>query len=367
MADTKRIIFVVCIAAVAALIVMQVDSIANYIGLIANALAPVGYGAVFAYLSNLVMVRIEPHVLARSQSVAAKRARRPLSILISLSAIFLVFGMGAVLVAIQLKGSVEMLGQGVTQAWSAIGGFLESLHVDDKLASLTGQRIDWNSLVNEAIQKLGGGDKLVSSAVDVGDSVARVFVDIGLGLVLCVYFLMAKERVARGALTLSTSLLPPRWSRWAYHAASVANECFSRFIAGQLTEAVILGTLCAAGMWVLGLPHALTIGVCVGASALIPVFGAWIGGIVGALMILPVSLQKTVVFLVFLIILQMVENHVIYPRTMGNATGVSSIWVISAIIVGGSLAGFVGIMLAVPCVATASRLLDPWWKRGSLP
>ena len=366
LSDTKRIVFVVFVAAMAALVVMQVDSVANYLRLVGNACAPVGAGAVFAYLANLLMVRIEPYVFAKSSSSALKRLRRPLSIFITFALIGIAFTAVSALVAFQMKDSLDMLGQGLAKAWSVLESFLASLNIDDKIASVVGQRPDWAGMVSEGFEKLGGSDKLFDSVLGVGDSLTRTLVDFGLGLVLAVYFLMAKERVARGAKTFASTVLPRPWDARAYRACVVADECFSRFISGQLVEAVILGALCTLGMWVLGLPHALTIGLCVGASALIPVFGAWIGGIIGALMILPVSVQKTLVFLVFLLVLQFVENHVIYPRTMGNATGVSSIWVLVAIVVGGSLAGILGVMLAVPCVATAMRLLEPWWRRDSL-
>lgn len=128
-------------------------------------------------------------------------------------------------------------------------------------------------------------------------------------------------------------------------------------------EAAILGSLCAIGMIILQLPHALTIGLCVGLTALIPLFGAWIGGVFGALMILPSSPEKALVFVVFLVILQSIENHFIYPRTMRHATGVSTIWVLASVIIGGAMGGIAGIMIAVPTVATAQRLLESYWKR----
>jgi predicted PurR-regulated permease PerM len=131
---------------------------------------------------------------------------------------------------------------------------------------------------------------------------------------------------------------------------------------GQCAEALILGGLCFAGMSILGLPHAFTVSLCIGTTALIPMFGAWIGGAIGALILLPSSLKAAMVFLVFLALLQTFENHVIYPRTMMHATGISTIWVIASVIVGGAMGGIAGIALAVPLAATGQELLKSWWK-----
>ena len=122
-------------------------------------------------------------------------------------------------------------------------------------------------------------------------------------------------------------------------------------------EAVILGTLCALGMLVLRLPYAAMIGALVGVTALIPVAGCWIGAGVGAFMILAVSPTKALVFLIFLLILQQLENNLIYPKVVGSSVGLSGIWVLAAVTVGGTVMGMLGMMAAVPVAASIYQLL----------
>ena len=131
----------------------------------------------------------------------------------------------------------------------------------------------------------------------------------------------------------------------------------SNFIGGQCIEAVILGSLCFLGMLLLRLPYAATISVFVGVTALIPIVGAFIGIILGAVLILSVSPIKSLIFICFLLILQQIESNVIYPKVVGNSVGLPGMWVLVAVIVGGGLGGMLGLLLGLPCVSVLYSIL----------
>ena len=137
----------------------------------------------------------------------------------------------------------------------------------------------------------------------------------------------------------------------------IANDCFHKFIVGQCTEAVILGSLCMVGMLVLRLPYAPMIGALVAFTALIPIVGAFIGAGVGAFLILMVSPSKAVIFLVFIIVLQQIEGNLIYPRVVGSSMGLPGIWVLAAVTVGGGVMGIPGMMIGVPLMAVIYKLV----------
>jgi predicted PurR-regulated permease PerM len=122
-------------------------------------------------------------------------------------------------------------------------------------------------------------------------------------------------------------------------------------------EAVIVGALCALGMTLFNMPYAVSVGVCVGVMALVPIFGAWLGGIVGFLMVLTVSLNQAIMFVVFLLILQQLESHLIYPNVVGSMVDLPGIWVFSGVLVGGTLFGVFGMLLGVPSIATVRTLV----------
>ena len=139
-----------------------------------------------------------------------------------------------------------------------------------------------------------------------------------------------------------------KWAHWITDVARMTNRTFSNFVTGQLTEAVILGTLCFLGMLIFRLPYAGVISVLVGFTALIPIFGAFIGVGIGAFLILLVRPIKALWFILFFVILQQLEGNLIYPRVVGKSVGLPGIWVLAAVTVGGNAFGLAGMLLAVP-------------------
>ncbi len=137
----------------------------------------------------------------------------------------------------------------------------------------------------------------------------------------------------------------------------MADNTFSNFIVGQCTEAVILGSLCAVGMWVLQFPYAPMTGAFIGVTALIPVAGAYLGAGVGAFMILAVDPMKAVLFLIFIVCLQQLEGNLIYPKVVGSSVGLPALWVLAAVTVGGGINGIFGMLLGVPIAATLYKLI----------
>ena len=141
------------------------------------------------------------------------------------------------------------------------------------------------------------------------------------------------------------------------YIASVADDSFHKFIVAQCTEAVILGLLCTVGMLILRLPYAAMIGAVTAVSAFIPVVGAFIGGGIGAFLILMESPSKALIFLVFIILLQQIEGDLIYPKVVGSSMGLPSLWVLAAVTVGGGVFGITGMLLGVPLASTVYKII----------
>ena len=137
----------------------------------------------------------------------------------------------------------------------------------------------------------------------------------------------------------------------------LSRSTFRNFIMGQCLEATILGVLCILGMLVLKIPYAASIGVLVGATALIPIFGAFIGAFIGAILIVSVEPIKVITFIIFIIILQQVEGNLIYPKVMGNSVGIPGIWVLVAVTIGGSLFGVFGMLIGLPIASILYTIL----------
>lgn len=224
--------------------------------------------------------------------------------------------------------------------------------------------IDWEVMVKSAIETLfHNASSTMENLMNVIMAIVTTAVTFVLAIVFAVYLLLRKERLKKDTKRLLSKWFGEKSMHRIFYVLDVVNDSFHRFIVGQCVEAVILGGLCILGMWIFRFPYPVMIGCLVGFTALIPLGGAYIGAVVGGLMIFSVSPWKAVLFLIFLAVLQQVEGNAIYPRVVGNSMGLPGIWVLSAVIVGGSLGGILGMLLAVPLTAAFYRLFQEWLRR----
>ena len=180
----------------------------------------------------------------------------------------------------------------------------------------------------------------------------------GCSFIFALYLLVGKERLGRQFQSLTEVYLKEHTRNRLMYVLSTAHDTFTKFFVGQFTEAIIIGVLCTVGMWILRFPYATMIGVLIGATALLPVVGAYLGAFIGAFMILTVNPVQAIGFLVFIVVLQQLEGNLIYPRVVGSSVGLPGIWVLAAVTVGGGFGGVAGMLLAVPATATIYRLLQ---------
>ena len=168
--------------------------------------------------------------------------------------------------------------------------------------------------------------------------------------------------VAAHLKKLIVTILPQKKAKQLLSIASLTNQTFSSFVSGQLTEAVIIGILCFLGMLILKLPYAGAISTFVAFTALIPVFGAWLGGGLGAFLILLADPIKAVWFIIYLLLLQQVEGNLIYPKVVGKSVGLPGLLVLMAVTVGGEAFGILGMLFSVPVCAVLYNLYLAFMK-----
>lgn len=188
-------------------------------------------------------------------------------------------------------------------------------------------------------------------------------VDVVFSLIMSIYVLSEKERIARFLRRLSARLLKPVHYNRLIDLSSLTFRTFTSFIRGQLLEAVILGVMCFIGMLIFGFPHAAAVSLLVGVTALIPIFGAWIGGITAAFLVAMVDPFKGLMMIVFFLVLQQVEGNLIYPRVVGSTIGLPGLLVLAAVIVGQGFFGVTGILIAVPLTAVGYRLIKDYLRK----
>ncbi|MDY3249478.1 MAG: AI-2E family transporter [Candidatus Choladocola sp.] len=356
----RKSIGIAVLAVLACLCVKYSDSFLKSFLLVISAMKPLIYGGILAYIFNILMKKLEKIYFPKNDAVWVKKTRRPVCVF---GSIFLVLFAVIVLILIvvpALGDSVYVLTKDIPKAFTRFQKWLSALLGEAGLSEIqsyvSGLQIDWNSL----FQKLGdfmskGIGSLFSSAFSMANLLAGFTFTGIISIIFSIYILFQKDNLKRQLKKAARVYVPDSWCTACGEFLHLAHETFTSYITGQVLEAVILGSLCAAGMMILKIPYAAMIGVTVGATALIPVMGAYIGAAVGAFMILTVSPLKALVFIVYLVILQQVEGNLIYPKVVGGSIGLPGIWVLAAVTVGGGLLGIPGMLIGVPFTATVYK------------
>lgn len=195
-------------------------------------------------------------------------------------------------------------------------------------------------------------DSTFSVAKNIVSSVATFFI----AFVFACYILLQKEKLSVQVRKILYAYLPEKKVGTVLAVCSLAYKTFSNFLTGQCVEALILGLMFFVTMSVIRLPYALLVGILIAFTALIPIFGAFIGCVVGAFLILMVAPVKALIFVVMFLVLQQIEGNLIYPKVVGNSVGLPSIWVLAAVSIGGSLMGVVGMLIFIPLVSVVYTL-----------
>ena len=334
------------------------SSLVDLLLLMVGAAQPLIVGCIIAYLVNILMSSYERLLFGKVKRAFSKKCRRPVCMLLAFFTLIAVVGLIVWLVLPQLTSCVQIILAEIPGLFSEFVAWVETLGVlpEDIMATLS--EIDWRSSLEKIIGLLTTGlgsvfDVLVTTVSSVFSWTVTALVSI----IFAIYILAGKERIAGQLKQLGRRYVKPGLLEKAAHVLDTVDDCFHRFIVGQCTEALILGLLCVAGMLIFRFPYATMIGALIGFTALIPVAGAYIGGALGAFMILTVSPVKALLFIVFLVVLQQLEGNLVYPRVVGSSIGLPGVWVLAAVTIGGGIMGVSGMLLGVPLAAAAYRLL----------
>ncbi|MCD7770839.1 MAG: AI-2E family transporter [Oscillospiraceae bacterium] len=369
--DWKTCFKVIVTAVVIFLVIHFVDSIFATLGVAMSAFNPLITGLVIAYIVNIPMSFYEKHYFPNSEKKSVARMRRPVCMLLGYLTIVLVIVLVLLLVIPHFVSCIKTF---IDQLPSLVLSILENKTIigllpDAVIEWLEG--INWNEIASNVSSIIGIISLLSTSITDVisdiqgtvntvtsvAPTVVSVLSTALIGIVFSVYFLSAKDKLLRQIRKLSETYLKPKWHERAYYVLGTLNESYHGYIVVQCTEAVLLGTLCTIGMLILGLPYPTMIGALIGLTALIPIAGAWIGTIIGAFMILTVNPIQAVIFILFILVLQFVDNYFIYPKIVGKSIGLPSIWVLAAVSIGGGIFGIPGMFICVPLFSALYKLI----------
>lgn len=353
--EIKQIIAVILIAIISYWILNNFNLIGNFINVIFKIIFPFILGAAFAFIFNIPMSNFEKLFRIIRKSKKNTKIERIISVVLSIFIIlFLIFLLFKLIIP-ELINVVELLIEKLpylsTQAQSLMEKALENENIRNVVDNL---KID-TTAINETI--MGNGPTLLHSSINIITSIFSGLLNIILGIVFAVYILLGKEKIKKFFKKMVLAYLPRRKAIETIRLTKLSKITFRKFVVGQFTEACIIGILCIIGMLILRIPYAITIGILVGATALIPILGAFLGAIVGAILIVSINPMKALVFIVFIIVLQQFEGKLIYPKVVGSSVGLPGILALFAVIVGGSIGGIAGILVGLPIVSIIYTVL----------
>ena len=326
------------------------DALMDLVNWITGLLRPFLIGGAIAFILNVPM-RVFEKLLPAKMKPGRRRAL----------AMLLVLG----LVIPQLGTTVTQIGNQLPLFWASVQQWVSDLMdtypdlaaaLNDTVGDMTA--INWQDAVKKATEWLTtGGVAILGGTINAASGVMSGVFDFFVSFCFAVYILAQKERLGTQARMLLYAFVPrPRADR-VVDVAGLTHRTFSKFISGQCTEAVILGSLFAVAMTLCRMPYVLLISVLIAFTALIPIFGAFIGCGVGAFLILVDDPIQALWFVVLFLCLQQVEGNLIYPRVVGSSVGLPSIWVLAAVTVGGSLMGIAGMLVMIPLASVCYSLL----------
>lgn len=329
-------------------------------GVVKSVLAPFVIGAVLAFIINVPMRSIENMLTG----VKSPTLRRTIAVILTLVVVALIISVVFWLLIPQVldtaKKFAEKLPVFFGDVQKTVVEFLDNNPelMEWVVANTDFTNVDFASLIQKVLDMFGDSvATIVSEAFSAIGSVAGFLVNAVISIMFALYCLFQKEILARQGRRLLYAFLPEKWCDNIVRVLRLSNSTFSNFLSGQCLEVCILGSLFAVTMAIFRMPYIPLVSVLVAVTAFIPVVGAFVGCIFGALFILVDNPLQAVWFVVMFLVLQQIENNLIYPRVVGTSIGLPGMWVLLAVAVGGELMGAIGMFLMIPMTSVVYVLL----------
>ena len=319
-------------------------------------LFPFVLGGAIAFVINVPMSFLEKKIFGKTKdgNKMGEKLARPISLLLT---IILAVGV----IALVMFGVIPQLTRTMGSLMISIANFVPQMQ--DWIREFSHNNQDIMKLVNQVqfnpdqaikwgISILGSGaGNMMNTTVSAVGSIVSGFATFFIAFSFACYILFQKEKLHVQIRKVFFAFIPIQKAEAFLKICSLTYQTFANFLTGQCVEAVILGSMFVVTLSILKMPYALLIGTLIAFTALIPIFGAFIGCAVGCFLIFMVSPKQAILFIIVFLILQQIEGNLIYPHVVGGSVGLPSIWVLAAVTVGGNLMGIVGMLIFIPLVS----------------
>lgn len=341
-------------------LIYRYNGFARILGKITGILQPVTIGLVIAYLMTPIVNFEERHLLPLAQRKMknpkkANKLVRAVSVIGALAFFVLLISVLLLMVIPELyksiNGLIVTLPRQVNSFMDWLNGYVSS---DSEISGYLeiGLRKATEFFENWAKTDFLPQTKNILAGVTTGViNAVKVLFNVLIGIIISIYVLMSKEEFIGQSKKLMYALLPGKSANAVIHTVHKSNEIFGGFISGKLLDSLIIGVLCFICLYFMKMPYALLVSVIVGVTNVIPFFGPYLGAVPSAILIMLASPIQGVYFIIFIVILQQFDGNILGPTILGESTGLSSFWVVFAILVGGGIFGILGMIIGVPAFA----------------
>lgn len=310
-------------------------------------------GCSMAFIINILMEKIEGgwEFVFSTKHKAAEYIKRPVALTLSLLLLIGAAAITILLIVPELHSSLKTIAKSIPPALAELNVYLQQ-----RLSSLNLSQDDldyirkqWQEVYLACVDFVKNNKgMLLANTWDAAAAFIYMTADIVIGFVVAVYILLEKNFLAKSTKRALFAFCSKENAEYLLDAGAASKRIFTGFVAGQLLEALMLGLLCFIGMLIIGLPYALVISVLVAVMALIPILGTFLSAVIGCVFTLVAAPEKIWWFIIFFLVLQRIEGDILYPKIVGKSVGLSELFVLAAITIGGSIGGIVGIIISVP-------------------
>ena len=342
---------------------LRFDVVLDAVGFLLHILFPFLLGGAIAFVLSVPMNRIDQRLFGKAKEGSKlDKASAPLSLVITLVLVLAVLSLVVIVVLPELGSTIAMLGKTLPEKVPALLKKIEALFANNPNLILYIEELEsslnWDEILNQMVTFFRiGANTMLDSTISVATGIVSGVGTFFIAFVFACYILLQQTFLRKQMTKLFFAYLKEKHAQEVLRICSLTYRTFSNFLTGQCMEAVILGLMFFIAMTIFRFPFAVLVGVLIAFTALIPIFGAFIGCFVGAFLILTVDPKQALFFVIMFLILQQIEGNLIYPKVVGGSIGLPAIWVLAAVSLGGSLFGVVGMLVFIPIVSVLYTLL----------
>jgi len=352
----KKIRELIVFTALLVVALWKFDVVLDVLKTIGQIIFPFILGGAIVFVINVPMSFLEKKIFenVKKENKAARKLARPVSLLLTIVLVVGVIALVMIGVIPQLTKTMGSLMINITDFIPQIKIWIRDFFHDNREIMKLVDQVQFkpDQAIRWGISLLGNGaGNMMNTTMSAVGSVVSGLATFFIAFSFACYVLFQKEKLHVQIRKVLFAFLPKQKADAFLKVCSLTYRTFANFLTGQCLEAVILGCMFVVTLSILRMPYALLIGVLIAFTALIPIFGAFIGCAVGSFLIFMVSPKQAIIFIIVFLVLQQIEGNLIYPHVVGESVGLPSIWVLAAVTIGGNLMGIVGMLVFIPLLS----------------